>query len=79
MLELPPEFRATGTEFNIEYAEGNLSKSFDENDVLNFINNSGINTGTSRTSSPQKTGMINRPLGLTNSTLYWEDDRSETD
>ncbi len=63
---------AAGTEFNIEYAEGNLAKSFDEDQILNFVNTSGINTGTSSAIITTEDWYDAQTLGLTNSTLYWK-------
>ena len=71
-IRITSRVSAAGTEFNIEYAEGNASRSFDEGDTINFVNNSGINTGTSQLVITNEDWYDAQTLGLTNSTLYWK-------
>ena len=66
---------AAGTESEIDYAEYSPVASFDTSDNLIFVNNSGINTGTSASSAITPTSVTDwyksQTLGLTNSTIYW--------
>jgi len=45
--------------------------SFQADDVLYFVNNSGINTGTTGTATSVTDWYNAQTLGLTNSTVYW--------
>jgi|TARA_R100000455_G_scaffold12758_1_gene5802 hypothetical protein len=63
---------SAGTESNIEYAEGNTAAAFAESTTLNFVNNSGINTGTSQAIVTAEDWYDQQTLGLTNSTVYWK-------
>ena len=62
----------TGTETQIDYAEGSSLSSILVDSNLTFINNSGVSTGTgSYTTSTVQDWYDQQTLGLTNSTLFW--------
>lgn len=66
---------AAGTEISIDYSEYSSAASFDTSDSLYFVNNSGINTGSSATAPYTPTTVSDwyksQTLGLTNSTVLW--------
>jgi len=61
-----------GTETAISYAESDPLASFESNDTVYFVNNSGINTGSTGTAGTVTDWYNNQTLGLTNSTVYWK-------
>ena len=61
-----------GTETSISYAESNPLASFEASDTIHFVNNSGINTGSTGTVTTSVDWYNNQTLGLTNSTVYWK-------
>ena len=61
-----------GTETAISYVESNPLASFEPSDTLYFVNNSGINTGTTGTATSVTDWYNSQTLGLTNSTIYWK-------
>jgi hypothetical protein len=63
---------AAGTETNITYAESNSAASFETADSLTFVNNSGINTGSTATASTVVDWYDEQTLGLTNSVIFWK-------
>jgi hypothetical protein len=63
---------AGGTETSITYAQGNSLASFEASDSLRFVNNSGINTGSSTSVSTVVDWYDQQILGLTNSVIYWK-------
>ena len=63
---------AAGTETDISYIEYDVMNSFQADDVLYFVNNSGINTGTTGTATSVTDWYNAQTLGLTNSTVYWK-------
>jgi hypothetical protein len=64
------------TETLIDYAETSPTASFSTSSALSFVNNSGINTGTSASSPITPSTAVDwygqQTLGLTNSTIYWK-------
>lgn len=63
---------ASGTEVQIDYAEGSELTSIPSSVGLTFINNSGVSTGTGSYSATTSVDWYNQQtLGLTNSTLFW--------
>ena len=64
------------TETLIDYAETSPTASFSTSSSLSFVNNSGINTGTSASSPITPSTAVDwygqQTLGLTNSTIYWK-------
>jgi hypothetical protein len=64
------------TETLIDYAETSPTASFSTSSALSFVNNSGINTGTSASSPITPSTVVDwygqQTLGLTNSTIYWK-------
>ena len=64
------------TETLIDYAETSPTASFSTSSALRFVNNSGINTGTSASSPITPSTVVDwygqQTLGLTNSTIYWK-------
>lgn len=64
------------TETKIAYQEGTAYASFDTSDTLRFVNNAGINTGSSATSAVAVDTAVDwydqQTLGLSNSTVYWK-------
>jgi hypothetical protein len=63
---------AAGTETNITYSQGNSTSSFEAADSITFVNNSGINTGSSSTATTVVDWYDEQTLGLTNSIVYWK-------
>lgn len=63
---------SAGTESAATYIEYNPLASFESNDTLYFVNNSGINTGSTGTAGTVTDWYNNQTLGLTNSTIYWK-------
>jgi len=61
-----------GTETSINYVELNPLASFESGDSLFFVNNSGINTGSTGTATTVTDWYDQQTLGLTNSTVYWK-------
>jgi hypothetical protein len=62
----------TGTETQIDYAEGSSLSSILVGSNLTFINNSGVSTGTgSYTALTVRDWYDEQTLGLTNSILFW--------
>ena len=59
-----------GTETEITYSQGRINK-IEASDTINFVNNSGINTG-SRTVSSVLDWYDEQKLDLTNSILFWK-------
>jgi hypothetical protein len=63
---------STGTETQIDYAEGSNVASILASSNLTFINNSGVSTGTgSYSAATAQDWYDQQTLGLTNSTLFW--------
>ena len=60
------------TETNITYQQSNNAASIAASSTVNFVNNSGINTGTSRTATTSVDWYDAQTLGLTNSTVFWK-------
>ena len=63
---------AAGTETSIAYAQGNDASSFEVTDSVTFVNNSGINTGSSASLVSVVDWYDEQTLGLTNSTVFWK-------
>jgi len=63
---------SAGTESVIEYKENDLASSFSVADTLQFVNNSGINTGSTATAGTVVDWYDQQTLGLSNSTIYWK-------
>jgi hypothetical protein len=63
---------AAGTETSITYAQGNGVASFEATDSLTFVNNSGINTGSSASAVTIVDWYDQQTLGLTNSVIFWK-------
>jgi hypothetical protein len=62
---------SAGTNYLLDYQQSNPAAAFEANDSLNFVNSSGITTGTS-TASTILDWYDEQTLGLTNSTVYWK-------
>ena len=64
------------TETLIDYAESSSTASYSTSSSIRFVNNSGINTGTSASSPITPSTVVDwygqQTLGLTNSTIYWK-------
>jgi len=63
---------SAGTETSISYSEGNSVASFEQSDTIFFVNNSGINTGSTATAGQVLDWYDQQTLGLTNSVIYWK-------
>ena len=65
-----------GTETAISYAESDPARSFESGTTIRYVNNSGVNTGPTATSTWSTTSIADwydqQTLGLTNSTVYWK-------
>jgi len=62
---------SAGTTYLLDYQQSNPAAAFEASDSLNFVNSSGITTGTS-TASSILDWYDEQTLGLTNSTIYWK-------
>jgi hypothetical protein len=71
-IKIVSRVSAAGTETPITYAQGNSTQSFETSDTLTFVNNSGINTGSSSSASTVVDWYDQQTLGLTNSVIYWK-------
>ena len=60
-----------GTETLINYSESSEYSSILVNKTLNFVNNLGINTGSTITATSVLDWYNEQTLGLSNSTVYW--------
>jgi hypothetical protein len=60
------------TETKINYQQSNSAASIAISDTVNFVNNSGINTGTSQAATTSVDWYDAQTLGLTNSTVFWK-------
>jgi hypothetical protein len=64
------------TETLIDYAESSSTASFSTANIIRFVNNSGINTGSSAGAGLTPATVVDwygqQTLGLTNSTIYWK-------
>lgn len=60
------------TETTINYQQSNSAASIAVSDTVNFVNNSGINTGTSQAATTSVDWYDQQSLGLTNSTVFWK-------
>ena len=67
-----------GTEYPIAYEVSNPGKSIEKDDVITFVNNSGINTGGGEATFHTIAAATavdwydQQTLGLTNSTVFWK-------
>jgi hypothetical protein len=65
-----------GTETFINYAQSASYASFLTTNTIRFVNNSGINTGSSASTGVAPATVVDwydqQTLGLTNSTIYWK-------
>lgn len=67
-----------GTEYPIQYEVSNPGKSIEKDDVITFVNNSGINTGGGEATYHTIAAATavdwydQQTLGLTNSTVFWK-------
>ena len=71
-VKITSRVSGAGTETAINYVELNPLASFETNDTLHFVNNSGINTGSTGTATTIADWYDSQTLGLTNSTIYWK-------
>mgnify|MGYP003130803760 FL=1 len=71
LVKITDRVSTAGTETDINYVEYDEMNSFQADDVLYFVNNSGINTGTTGTATSVTDWYNAQTLGLTNSTVYW--------
>jgi hypothetical protein len=60
------------TETNITYQQSNNAASIAASATVNFVNNSGINTGTSQAATTSVDWYDQQTLGLTNSSVFWK-------
>ena len=63
---------SSGIETSVTYQQSNEAASFQVSDTINFVNNSGINTGTSQSATTAVDWYDQQTLGLTNSTVFWK-------
>ena len=67
---------SAGTESLINYAQSASYASFLTSSTIRFVNNSGINTGSSAAAGVTPTTVVDwydqQTLGLTNSTIFWK-------
>ena len=71
-IKITSRVSSAGTETPITYKQSDPTSSFEVSDTVNFVNNSGINTGTSLNASTVADWYDAQTLGLTNSTVYWK-------
>jgi len=62
---------SAGAQTQIDYKENDLASSINIGDTISFVNNSGINTGSTRTVASSVDWYNQQTLGLSNSTVYW--------
>jgi hypothetical protein len=62
---------SVGVDTSIDYKQSDASSAFAVNNTLNFINNSGIQTGNA-TAQTVVDWYDQQTIGLTNSTVYWK-------
>ena len=61
------------TETALTYVQADAGRSFRTGTTINFVNNSGINTGTSGAAGTVTDWYDGQTLGLTNSTIFWKE------
>jgi len=71
-VKITSRVSSAGTVFSLTYKQSDPGASFEAADTINFVNNSGINTGTSRSAVSVSDWYDNQTLGLTNSVVYWK-------
>ena len=71
-VKITSRVSSAGTVFPLTYKQSDPGASFEAADTINFVNNSGINTGTSRSAVSVSDWYDNQTLGLTNSVVYWK-------
>ena len=65
--------RVSGTtETPVTYSENAVGYSYASSNTLTFVNNSGINTGSTISASSASDWYNQQTLGLTNSTVFWK-------
>ena len=69
-VKITSRVSSSGTETQINYAEGTNFAAFRNSSLLTFVNNSGITTGTA-TAASISDWYESQTLGLTNTTIYW--------
>jgi len=70
-VKITARVSSAGTETKITYKQSDPTSSFEASDTVNFVNNSGINTGTSVNAATVVDWYDQQTLGLTNSVVYW--------
>ena len=70
-VKITSRVSSTGTETQINYAEGTSHSAFTASQSVNFINSSGTSEGTA-TAASVADWYESQTLGLTNSTIFWK-------
>ena len=75
-VKIVARVNSSGTEQYIDYSQGNESSSFLPSRTLRFVNNSGINTGSSASSGVTAVSSVDwydqQTITLTNSQIFWK-------
>lgn len=70
-VKITSRVSSAGTNYPLTYKENDPNSSFEVADALTFVNNAGINTGTSAVVTEQD-WYNQQTLGLTNSVVFWK-------
>ena len=70
-VKITSRVSSAGTSYDLTYGNSDPNSSFEVSDGLTFVNNTGINTGTSAVAT-EKDWYNEQTLGLTNSTVFWK-------
>ena len=73
VVKITSRVSGAGTETAITYVQSDPNKSFESSDTLFFVNNSGINTGSTGTAGTVTDWYDGQTLGLTNATIFWKE------
>ena len=73
VVKITSRVSGAGTETALTYVQSDPNRSFEPSDTLFFINNSGINTGSTGTAGTVTDWYDGQTLGLTNATVFWKE------
>ena len=73
VVKITSRVSGAGTETALTYVQSDPNRSFEPSDTLFFVNNSGINTGSTGTAGTVTDWYDGQTLGLTNATVFWKE------
>ena len=73
VVKITSRVSGAGTETALTYVQSDPNRSFEPADTLFFVNNSGINTGSTGTAGTVTDWYDGQTLGLTNATVFWKE------